>query len=116
MDGDRSRELLDLISSGWITQAIYAGTELGVFELLAERPRSAEDIAAAAGCSLSGMTSLLRGLASLGLVRSEQAGTFALTELGLPLTSASPNSLRHWARFWGSHMWSVFAELRNSVR
>ena len=45
-----SVQLQQLISGHWIAQAIAVAAELGIADLLAEGPRSSDDLAQAAGC------------------------------------------------------------------
>ena len=47
-----SVQLQQLISGHWIAQAIGVAAELGIADLLADGPRSSDDLAKAAGCQL----------------------------------------------------------------
>jgi DNA-binding transcriptional ArsR family regulator len=94
--------LRELINGYQVTQAMSVATGLGVPDLLAGGPRSAEDLAEAAGADPAALYRLLRALAALGLLAERDDGparTFALTELGGLLRSDAPGSLAGWAAF-----------------
>jgi O-methyltransferase/methyltransferase family protein len=111
------RRLFELIAGKWISQAIAVAAELGIADILKERPRSAADIAEIAGASEDAVFRLLRALASLGLVSSEPGRRFALTAFGSQLCRDAPASLRGWARFVGhATTWRPWGELAHSVR
>jgi hypothetical protein len=75
------------------TQLLYVAARLGLADLLATGPRSAEDLAAAAGADASVLHRILRGLAINGIVE-EGRGVFGLTDAGRCLQSAATDSLR----------------------
>lgn len=111
------RTMLELIAANRITQAIYVVAELGIADLLKDGPRSAEEIAKAAGASEDGVYRLLRALASLGLFASLPGRRFELTPSGQSLRVDAPGSLRAWARFNGHEiMWRPWGELLYSVK
>ena len=86
-----SREQLQWLVLGHRTAAaIAAAVELGLVDLLAERPRTATDLAEAAGTDPDATSRLLRALVAVDLVEQDAERRFALTELGAPLRSDAP--------------------------
>jgi hypothetical protein len=75
------------------TQLLYVAARLRLADSLANGPRSAADLAAAAGAEPSALHRVLRGLAILGIV-DEVEGDFCLADAGRPLQSDAPGSLR----------------------
>ena len=75
------------------TQLVYVATRLGLGDLLADGPQSADQLAAAAGADPSNLYRILRGLAMYGLL-DEAEGTFGLTDAGRYLQSGVEDSLR----------------------
>ncbi len=70
----RRREVAD-IAYGFIgSKALFAALELGLFTALADGPRPAAELAAALVVAPPRMTTLLRGLAALGLVVEDERG------------------------------------------
>ena len=112
-----SADLLRLVNGFRVTQTIYAGVELGIPDLLAEGERTADDLADASGADPPTLYRLLRALASLGIVHEGDERRFSLTDLGRPLRSDVPGSLRGWVRLQGrDHLWRSWGNLANAVR
>jgi DNA-binding transcriptional ArsR family regulator len=112
-----SADLLRLVDGFRVTQTIYAGVELGIPDLLAEGERTADDLADASGADPSTLYRLLRALASLGIVHEGDGRRFSLTDLGRPLRSDVPGSLRGWVRLQGrDYLWRSWGNLANAVR
>jgi hypothetical protein len=109
-------KLRELISAGWMTQAIYVATELDIAGLLAQGSRSIDDLAQATGVEASRLRRLLNALCSLDVCRCESPDVFALTEMGALLGRDAPDSLHHWAKWFGSRAWSSWGQLLYSVQ
>jgi predicted O-methyltransferase YrrM len=97
-DGDRRTasgrgELMRLVDGYLVTQLLRVAVELGVADVLAERPRSAAAVAEAAGVDAARLARVLRGLAAEGVVEERSDGVFALTPMGEWLRSDVPGSL-----------------------
>jgi cyclopropane fatty-acyl-phospholipid synthase-like methyltransferase len=74
--------------------AIYAAAQLRVADHLKDGPRTADEVARAAGSQPQATRRLLRALTVPGVVREEPGGRFALTPLGATLRSDTPDSMR----------------------
>ncbi len=109
--------LLYLILGKWYGQAITAAAELGVADLLAERPRTADEIAKAVGADPAAMYRMMRCLGAVGVLRETGGKTFALTPVGAVLRKDAPGSLAGLARFEGAAFnLATCAELTHGVR
>jgi O-methyltransferase domain/Dimerisation domain len=110
-------ELRRLVNGYQISQAIYVAARLGVADLLADGPRSSDELAAETSADPPSLYRLLRALAAVGVVREEDDRRFALTELGDALRSDAPDGIAGWAAFAGrpSH-WQAWGDLLHSVR
>jgi orsellinic acid C2-O-methyltransferase len=115
-DTAAARHLLDLISSSWIAQACHVTARLGIADLLAAGPRTAEDLAAATGADAPALRRLLGALGSVDICRQRDDGAFEMTPMGALLGANVPCSLRAWALQWGGEAWLVWANLLHSVR
>lgn len=73
-------EFEKLVSGHRYTDVLCAGAELGVFELVAEKPRTAAGAAGALDCDRRGMEILLNALVSIGLL-SKRKDTYGMTKL-----------------------------------
>jgi hypothetical protein len=108
--------LLELIGSGWTTQAIHVAAELRVADMLATGPRHADELAAEIRCDGTALHRLLRALASLGLCEHRVDDSFGLTPCGALLRSGDRASLRSWAIWWGRYLWPNWSNLLQSAR
>src|SRR5438876_5073555 len=109
--------LMNLTAGKWVSQAIAVAAELGIPDLLKERPRTAAEIARTASASKDGVYRLLRALASIGLFAETENRKFRLTPLGRLLRTDSSQALGGYARFVGDQStWRPWGDLRHSVR
>jgi O-methyltransferase domain/Dimerisation domain len=106
------------LASGYqVSQAIHVMAVLGIADLLADGPRSSDDLAAATETNADALYRLLRAFASVGVVHEDDERRFDLTTLGEGLRSDVPNSLHGWAMFVGRpYYWQTWASLEHSIR
>src|SRR5205814_2939385 len=105
--------LMNLTAGKWVSQAIAVATELGIPDLLKERPRTAAEIARTASATKDGDYRLLRSLARVGLFAETENRNFPLTRLGRLLGTASSQPLGGSARFLADRRaWRPWGELR----
>ncbi len=107
-------QLTDLMQGFWRTAVVHALAKLAVADHLDETSASAAELAEALGVDEPSLYRLLRAAASLGLL-TQNEDRFSLTELGRPLRSNSPDSLRGMAMHLGGDLYKAFAELPESV-
>jgi len=81
----RSRAMFDLAAGFVYTQTLTACVRVGLFDFLAVRPRSREEIAAHIGVPMEETERLLRAAAALGLVQGRSGGRFGCGPMGAPL-------------------------------
>ena len=93
---------------------LAAAADLDLFEKLAPTPRTASEVAAAAGCDLRAVTILLDALASVGVIVKQDEQYSVSPELAPFLCEVFPQSviamLRHQAnclRNWSRLPWTV---------
>src|SRR2546421_11972010 len=65
-------QLIEMAITIWRARALYAAATLGISDLLAERPRSAEDLAIVTRTHAPSLYRLLRALAACGLLHEVQ--------------------------------------------
>jgi ubiquinone/menaquinone biosynthesis C-methylase UbiE len=109
--------LMNLTAGKCVSQAIAVAAELGIADILKDRPRTAADIARRAKVSENGVYRLLRALASVGLFAESGNRRFRLTPLGTLLRRDPSQALGGYARFVGDQStWRPWGELRHSVQ
>ncbi|MHA4816742.1 methyltransferase [Streptomyces aculeolatus] len=98
---DLTEQLIDL-SVGYLrSAALHAAAHWRIADLLADGPRSADDLAAEAGLDASHLARVLRYLAAHGVFRQEDDGRFALTPLAELLRDDVPGSMRAYVDVHG---------------
>ena len=111
-DRELRAQLMQLTTGYWRSQVLFAASELGVFEALAQGPRAAEDVARQCGTSPAYTERLLNGCVACDLLEKDPEGRFANGRLAAEyLTSTGAHSLAHWVRFMGDcyRPWSGLA-------
>jgi hypothetical protein len=99
-----------------VSQALHVAAALGLADLLADGPRSTDDLAAACGADPDSLYRLLRALASIGVVDAEPERHFALTELGEELRSVPGSEHAHAVFIGRDYHWNAWSQLEHSVR
>ena len=100
-----------------VSQAIHVAAMLGVGDLLADGPRTSEELAAASGAHEDSLYRLLRALATLGVLHEDPGRRFSLTPLGEPLRTDVEGSMAGWAKYMGRpYFWQAWTALEHSVR
>src|SRR5688572_4422263 len=100
----------------WVPQAVHAAAELGIGDVLAERPLTSRAVAERIGAHPDATDRLLRAMVILGLLTANE-DLFELTEVGRCLESDSPTSRRAWSRLMGGdRCWRAWGRLAECVR
>ena len=89
--------MLSLITGFWVSQLVLVAARLGVADLLAKGPKTAEALAATVGAHAPFLRRVLRALASVGVFAEGPGGRFRLTPLAQVLRSGRPGSLHDFA-------------------
>ena len=112
-----SDTLREMIGGAKVTQLVYVAAKLGIADLLADGPKTTEELAASAEAHPPSLHRLLRALVSLGIFTEGDDGRFELTPLAEPLRTGVPDSVRAMAIGWGEEVfWRPWGELLYSVR
>lgn len=112
------RELVVRLAFGSMAaHTLRAAVRLEVLSLIGEVPRTAADVAVAAGAAHQPMTRLLRALSALGLLREDVPDTFSVTPAGALLDPGHPDSLASFVRmFTDPAIVRAWEHLESSVR
>jgi SAM-dependent methyltransferase len=108
--------LLAIINSSWMTQATYVAAQLRLPDLLADGPKTSDELANATGSHDPSLYRLLRALTTLEICREREDGSFELMPMGHLLRSDVPGSVRSWTLYWGGPQWMVWGHLLHSVK
>ena len=115
---DPSREaLLRLIGGFRLSQSIHVIAVLRIPNLIADGPRSADDLADEVGCNRDALYRLLRFVAAAGVLHEDDERRFLLTPVSELLRDDVPGSLAAWARFLPRpYLWQPWGQLLDTVR
>jgi len=109
--------LPQMILGGLMQKSICVAAKLGIADLIAEKPRAAEELAAATDAHAPSLYRVLRTLASAGVFAENSDGKFELTPLAELLRSDTPGSMRDYAIMMGEDwIWQAYGELMYSVK
>lgn len=86
--------ILQMIGGYWISRILYVVADLGIADLIDERPRPAAELADATGVHPRALYRVLRALAGVGIFAEDETGNFHLTPVGATLRRNAPDSMR----------------------
>jgi hypothetical protein len=115
MDSPLDR-VMRLLNCYRFTQAVSVATRLGIPDLLADGPRTPEQLAALASVQADRLYQILRASASRGVFAEDDRGRFANTPMSDCLRTGAPGPARNTALLIGEVFFKTFAELMHSVR
>jgi O-methyltransferase domain len=109
---DEILAVVGMLRGQGLPRAVETAAELGIPDLVADGPRSIDDLAEATGSHAPSLYRLLRALAAHGVFEELEGQRFAQTPRSATLTSTHPRSLRDTARMFGSEWqrrsWAAF--------
>jgi hypothetical protein len=115
--GQVAEALGRLVGGFRVTQAVHVMSALGIPDLVADGPRTSDELAEATGADPDALYRLLRAAASLGLLHEDDARGFGATPLSELLRSDVPGSMKAWVDFVGTpYYWESWGNLLHSVR
>ena len=107
--------MVQLLAGFQVSQALYAAAKLGIPDQLADRPRSAPELARLVQADPQAIARLLRTLTAFGVVTRDE-DTYSLTPLGETLCSDTAGSMRDLALMWMETHSGPFERLVDTVR
>ncbi|MGH9820985.1 MAG: methyltransferase [Pyrinomonadaceae bacterium] len=110
-------QLMQLAAGAFLSQAIYVAAKLGIADLLADRAKTVQYLAAKTETDERSLYRVLRSLASVGAFSESDGKTFSNTPMTETLSSSHPNSTRDLT-IWlhEPEHWNVYAGLMHSVK
>lgn len=109
--------ILQMIGGYWISRMLYVVADLGIADLIDERPRPAAELAAATGSHPRALYRVLRALAGVGIFAEDETGRFHPTPVSQVLCRNFPGSMRAFVlgELGGEHF-DGWANLEHSVK
>ena len=87
-------KLLEMIAMRHVPQALHVVAVMGIADLLADGPKSSDELAQATGTHARTLYRVMRTLVAAGVFAQDKAGRVRLTALGQPLRSDVADSVR----------------------
>lgn len=105
--------LFQMVFGKAVTQALSVAARFGIADLLASGPKSAAELASAAGLHAGHLYRIMRALAGLGVFAADADGKFSLTPMGNLLRLDVPGSVKPIATYvcdpWSWKPWGDLA-------
>ena len=111
-----SQQLMQMTMGSWISRAIYVSAKLRIADHLANGPRAANELAAAAGVAPGPLYRVLRALSSIGVFAQDANGRFCINPLAAPLCEDGPDSLWAFVVMLGEEQDRCWGDLLETVR
>lgn len=109
-------QLIQMFAAAWVASGLYAAAKLGLADHLADRPRSALELAPVTGTHAPTLHRFLRTLAGFGILTEGDGQRFALTPLGEALKTGAPGAARSTLiAFGGPAFWRSWEEILYSL-
>lgn len=83
-----------MATAHWVSRIVYVAAKLELADLLANGPKSADELAGTTGTHAPSLYRLMRTLALLGLLSEDGAKRFTLTPMGEALKKNAPGAAR----------------------
>ena len=100
-NAEAAARLLELIQMRLISEAIHVVAELGIADLLAGGPKTAQELARATGADADSLRRVIRALTYFGVFEQDSGDRFALGPSGEILKRDATGSLHGAALFFG---------------
>ena len=115
--GPPHAQVLDLVSGKLISKAISLAADLALADQLIGGARSVRELAEKLEVNEDALYRLMRTLESIGIFEETGEGEFENSELSEVLRSDHPQSVRAYARWYGTDLhWDVWKNLDYSLR
>ena len=93
-----------------VSQALYVAASLGLADLLADGPQSADALAATTGANADALYRVLRALASIGVFAETTERHFTLTPMARLLQQDHPYSVRAQVIYLGNEPYRAWGQ------
>jgi hypothetical protein len=108
--------MAQMITGYWVSQMVYVAAKLGLADLLADGPKSVEELARATSTHPRSLGRLLRALASLGVFSGDNEARYQLSPLADCLRNDVPGSRHAMALMMGEEHYRAWGNLLDSIQ
>jgi orsellinic acid C2-O-methyltransferase len=111
-----AQQLLGIVYGSWKSQAIYVAAQLRLADLLADGPKTAEELAVATSSHSPSLYRLLRALTTIEICQEREDGAFELLPMGALLRSEAADSVHSSIIYTCGYQWPMWGNLLYSVQ
>ena len=87
-------QLIQMATAHWVSRLLYVAAQMNLTDLLAEGPKTAEELARSTATDAPALYRVMRTLASLGLFKEDLSHRFSLAPLGEAMRAGTAGSVR----------------------
>jgi hypothetical protein len=110
-------QMYGVLNAHFLVQALHVAATLRIADLVADGPKSVQELAQASSSHAPSLYRLLRMLAGAGVFAEDESSRFSLTPLATTLRSDAPDSVRDWALFIAAPpIWAAWGTLLHTIR
>lgn len=109
-------QMFQMITAFWTSCSVYVAARLNLADLLAEKAKTAGQLARETQTHPSSLYRLLRTLSSIGVFRENEKNEFEITPLGNVLRTDVPGSLKAHAIMNMQHHYSAWGNLLEAIK
>lgn len=110
-----SRDVVDLITGAWRTQALYTAAKLGLPDHVEAGRTTSRELAESTGASEDSIHRLMRLLVALGVFEVDAQAGFRNTALSTALRKDSPGSLCDMCLLYGEECYSAWGQAQHAI-
>lgn len=114
VDVRATREVIDIITGGWRSQALYAAVKMGLPDHIEAGARSSVELAAATGAEPEGIRRLMRLLVAMGVFAGSESSGYRNTPVSEAVREG-PQSLRDMALLHGEEYYAAWGEAHHAI-
>ncbi|MDM8540053.1 methyltransferase [Desulfococcaceae bacterium HSG9] len=104
-------QLMQFIIGKWISKPVYAAAELGIADMLAEGPKSIDELALESRSHAPSLYRMMRALASVGIFSETEGKRFDLTPMAECLQTGAMRSIALlFESDWSDKAWGCFTD------
>ncbi|MCP4347949.1 MAG: methyltransferase [Desulfobacterales bacterium] len=104
-------QLMKFVVGKWISKPIYAAAEFGIADILAEGPKSIEEIAQITKTHAPSLKRVMRALASVGIFSETKDSQYELTPMAECLKTGAMRSIAlMFNSDWNEKAWTYFTD------
>jgi hypothetical protein len=112
---DAARQLVDLITGTWRSQALYAAAALRLPDHVAAGRTDVASLAEASGASADGIGRLARLLAAFGVFKGDEEAGYRLSPAGELLRDGADGSLRDMCLLYGEESFQAWSSVVSAI-